>query len=102
MTGTALGRLSLQPIKVCSTVTGQDDSGVLLLFDGRLAAVFVKLGSMHGPDEGCWHLEVGFGLCTGRSATFPNLKAASRWVGERCLPNGDEIETEIVELIHAR
>ena len=95
-------RLSVQPIDIFSTVPGQDETGMLVLYDGRLAAVLVKLGSMHGEEEGFWNLETGFGLCTGRPATFRRLAAALRWIGERCLTDTDELETEIVEIARGR
>ena len=95
-------RLSVQPIGVFSTVHGQDETGMLVLYDNRLAGVLVRLGSMHGDEEGFWNLEVGFGLCAGRPATFSGLAAALRWVGHRCLLKTDELESDIVELVRNR
>ena len=94
-------RLSLQPTRVVSTFAGQDDTGLLVRFDGELAAVMVRLGSLHGEEEGFWHLEIGFGMCTGRPATFRELSAALRWIGERCLLDDAALEAEIVELARA-
>ena len=95
-------RLSVQPIGVFSTIPGQDEAGLLVLYDGQLAAVLVRLGSMHGEEEGFWNLETGFGLCAGRPATFRRLAAALRWISERCLTSQDELETEIVEIARGR
>ena len=44
-------------------------------------------------------MEVGFGLCAGRPATFRHLADALRWVGERCLGDPEDLETEVVELL---
>jgi hypothetical protein len=93
-----LARLAVQSIRVFSVLEGQDDTGLLVTFEQRLAAVLVKLGAIHGDQEGCWHLEVGFGLCAGRPATFRSVAEALRWIGERCLDGGDELESEIIEL----
>lgn len=83
-------------------IEGQDEQGLHVLYDDRLAAVMVKLGSMHGEEQGFWNLEIGFGACIGRPATFKDLSSALRWVGERCLDDPDVVEREIVELQRSR
>ena len=75
-----------------------DPGGLLVYYDGRLAAVLIKLGSMHAEQEGFWNLEIGFGLCAGRPATFAHLAEALRWVGERCLADTDELDRDVVEI----
>ena len=95
-------RMSVEPVRVFSAFEGQDDTGLLVLYDARLAAVFVKLGSMHGDEVGWWHLEVGFGACTGRPSAFRHLSAGLRWVGERCLVETDQLESDIVDLLRQR
>ena len=93
-----MSRLSVEPTTVFSVIEGQDETGLLVYYDGRLAAVLIKLGSMHAEQEGFWNLEIGFGLCAGRPATFAHLAEALRWVGERCLADTDELERDVVEL----
>lgn len=95
-------RLSLQPTRIFSVIEGQDETGQLVFYDDRLAAVLIKLGSMHEEQEGFWNLEVGFGLCAGRPATFRHLADALRWVGERCLADTDDLETQVVDVVRGR
>ena len=38
-----------------------DDTAVLVLRDGRLAAVLARLGAMHEENEGQWFVEALFG-----------------------------------------
>ena len=75
--------LDLQPIEV---MTGHDDrDGRLVLFNGQLVAVLVRLESeFYGDQRGGWFLEAGFGLCTGATPpVFPNLGDAQAWIGKQ-------------------
>jgi len=74
--------LSLRDISID---TGSDDrEGLLVLNDGSLVAVLVRLSATHGPDAGRWYLEAGFGRCaTAALPTFPDLDDAQRWIEGR-------------------
>ena len=72
--------ITLQPIPV---MTGsQDHEGHLVLADGQLAAVLVRLADeVHGADRGGWFLENGFGPCDGPAhPVFESLDEAQAWV----------------------
>ncbi len=72
--------LTLQPILI---ETGSDDTdGRLVLRDGHLVAVLVRLdGPEHGDLQGFWHLEAGFGPCDQKADAFHSLNEAQRWIG---------------------
>lgn len=73
--------MEFQPIKVA---TGSaDEEGRLVLHDGRLVAVIVRLDDPnHGPAVGQWSLEAGFnGVDSAKPPMFANLQAAERWIG---------------------
>ncbi len=59
--------ITFQPMRVL--IDGHDAEGRLILADGQLAAVFVRLdGTHHDPEhKGWWHLEAGFGKCNIRN-----------------------------------
>ena len=82
--GMTLG-ISFQPIRVL--IDGHDADGRLILADGQLTAVIVRLdGPTHGPEhKGRWHLEAGFGKCHVRKLSlFRTPEEAGAWV-ERVL-----------------
>jgi hypothetical protein len=60
--------ISFTPIRVL--IDGHDTDGNLILSDGQLAAVIVRLdGESHDPEhKGLWNLEAGFGKCAIRYA----------------------------------
>ncbi|MFC5481722.1 hypothetical protein [Microvirga aerilata] len=74
--------ISFQPMRVL--IDGHDSEGSLVLADGQLAAVIVRLdGEYHGPEyKGLWHLEAGFGHCDVRIAppVFKTPEEAGAWV----------------------
>jgi hypothetical protein len=73
-------RLILQPMPV---LTGCDDQeGYLVLADGQLVAVLVRLADeMHADQLGSWFLEAGFGPCrTTMPPVFDDLDEAQAWV----------------------
>lgn len=73
--------MKFQPIKVA---TGSaDEEGRLVLVDGRLVAVLVRLDDpAHGVTQGQWSLEAGFnGVDSVKPPLFANLPAAERWIG---------------------
>lgn len=72
--------MEFQPIKVA---TGSaDEEGRLVLHDGKLIAVLVRLDDPnHGPALGQWSLEAGFnGVDSPKPPLFANLAAAERWL----------------------
>ena len=73
-------RVTLQPTAV---MTGCDDrEGCLVLSDGQLVAVLVRLADeVHGAKRGLWFLEAGFGSCrTAAAPIFDDLDEAQAWV----------------------
>ena len=75
--------ITLQPIPV---LTGsQDQEGRLVLADGQLVAVLVRLADeVHGDKRGGWFLEAGFGHCDGpQHPVFASLDEAEIWVRRR-------------------
>lgn len=76
-----MAAIDFQPITVRTGCN--DKSGRLVLFDGELMAVLVRLDDkMHEADEGKWFLEVAFGHLEGQP-TFGNLDDAKDWVSHR-------------------
>lgn len=72
--------LLLHPVPV-HTGSGDQD-GQLVLADGRLVAVLVRLDDMsHAGLVGAWFLEAGFGPCAHVVAPiFGDLDAARSWI----------------------
>jgi hypothetical protein len=73
--------ISFTPIRVL--IDGHDTDGNLILSDGQLAAVIVRLdGESHDPEhKGLWNLEAGFGKCAIRYAPlFKTPEEAGAWV----------------------
>jgi hypothetical protein len=75
--------IALQPIAI--RTGSQDSEGQLILADGELVAILVRLADpAHGHDRGQYFLEVGFGPCVvGRPPLFADLTAAQTWVRRR-------------------
>ena len=69
-------QITLQPIEVLTA--SEDRQGKLVLVDGKLAAVLVRLGDQaHNPLlRGAWYFEAGFGLLDGRHELFASLEEA--------------------------
>lgn len=83
-----LHHLVLQPAKLA--VGGQDEVALLVLEDGRIAAVLSRLDDpCHGKLQGQWFLEVGFGRCARSPKPFPHLADGLRWIAD-CL--GAEVD----------
>ena len=75
--------LTLQPICV-STARGQDS--FLVLDDGCLVAVLVRLSAQYGDDAGNWFYEAGFGPLDGPAhPIFAHLDDATGYVQRRLL-----------------
>ncbi len=75
--------LIFQPIPV--STRSNDEDGRLVLADGRLVAVLVRLaGQEHGELRGGWFLEAGFGCCAVRAPdVFRTLAHAEPWIEQR-------------------
>lgn len=72
--------MDFQPIRIATGTA--DEDGRLVLFDGRLVAVIVRLDDeSHGAAIGQWSLEAGFnGVESVKPPLFANLAAAERWI----------------------
>ena len=77
--------LQLQPIAVD---TGSPDrDGMLVIANGLLVAVLVRLAEPEHDNVGSWFLEAGFGRLQGqRAPTFLNVEDATRWLRRRLTP----------------
>ena len=77
--------LQLQPIAVD---TGSPDrDGMLVMANGLLVAVLVRLAEPEHDNVGSWFLEAGFGRLQGqRVPTFPTLDDANRWLRRHLKP----------------
>ncbi len=75
--------LLLQPVPVYTGSGDQD--GQLVLADGRLVAVLVRLDDQsHAGLIGAWFLEAGFGPCAHVVAPiFSDLDAAQDWIRQQ-------------------
>ena len=76
-------RVTLQAVPV---MTGCNDrEGCLVLADGQLVAVLVRLADeMHADQRGSWFVEAAFGPC--RTATLPlfdDVDEAQAWVRQK-------------------
>lgn len=75
--------MEFKPVKVA---TGSaDEEGRLVLSEGKLIAVLVRLDDPnHGPAVGQWSLEAGFnGVDSTKPPLFANLAAAERWLARQ-------------------
>ena len=77
--------LQLQPIAVD---TGSPDrDGMLVIANGLLVAVLVRLADPDHDNIGSWFLEAGFARLQGRKVPpFPTLDDASRWLRRHLKP----------------
>ena len=78
--------IAFQPVNIATS--SADSEGRLVLVDGRLVAVLVRLrDEIHGGDvQGAWFVEVAFGVLDGRAdtATFATLEEAAQWIRQLC------------------
>ncbi len=73
--------ISFLPMRLL--IDGQDSEGRLILADGLLAAVIVRLDSECHPPEhkGRWYMEAGFGKCNSAKAPlFETPEEAGAWL----------------------
>jgi hypothetical protein len=60
-----------------------DSEGCLILDDGQLVAVLVRLSPLHDSMAGHWYLEAAFGpLDRPDRPVFRDLEAAEGWIAE--------------------
>ncbi|MCJ2049380.1 hypothetical protein [Methylobacterium sp. J-070] len=77
--------LQLQPIAV--DTNSPDREGMLVIANGLLVAVLVRLAEPKHDNVGSWFLEAGFGRLQGqRVSAFPTLEDASRWLRRHLKP----------------
>ena len=77
--------LQLQPIAV--DTNSPDREGMLVIANGLLVAVLVRLAEPEHDNVGSWFLEAGFGRLQGqRAPTFLNVEDAMRWLRRRLKP----------------
>jgi hypothetical protein len=69
-------RITSQPIEVLTA--SEDREGRLVLVEGKLAAVLVRLSDQaHEPLlRGAWYVEAGFGFLDGRHELFASFDEA--------------------------
>ncbi len=83
MTSSATNRVEplvvLQPISV--DTASPDHVGMLVMVNGLLVAVLVRLDAPWHARLGAWHMEAGLGRLVGvRAPVFDTLEDATRWV----------------------
>ena len=72
----------LQPISV--DTASPDQVGMLVMANGLLVAVLVRLDAPEHTRSGAWFIEVGLGRLTGaRAPVFDTLEDAAHWVRHR-------------------
>ena len=71
-----------QPISV--DTRSPDQTGMLMLVNGLLVAILVRLDAPEHERPGAWFMEVGLGrLARVRAPSFDTLEDATRWVRQR-------------------
>ena len=74
--------LVLQPIRIDTASADQDAR--LVLANGLLVAILVRLDEPEHERIGSWFMEVGLGRLQGRrSPSFATLEAATRWLRQQ-------------------
>ena len=72
----------LQPISV--DTRSPDQTGMLVMSNGLLVAVLVRLDAPEHEQPGTWFMEVGMGRLAGmRAPKFDTLEDATRWIRQR-------------------
>lgn len=75
----------LQPIAV--DTNSPDREGMLVVANGLLVAVLVRLDAPEHDDPGSWFLEIAMGRLKGsRAPTFKTLEEATRWLRVQLRP----------------
>lgn len=72
----------LQPISV--DTASPDQAGMLVMVNGKLVAVLVRLDAPEHERRGTWHMEIGLGrLGNVRTPAFNTLEDATHWIRRR-------------------
>lgn len=86
----------LQPISV--DTASSDHAGMLVMANGLLVAILVRLDAPEHARSGTWFMEVGLGRLAGvRAPVFDTLEDATRWVRRRFRGkalSGDRLDAE--------
>lgn len=93
-----MSHLTVEPIRIATA--SEDEAGLLVLIDRRLAAVLSRLDAgYHGEARGRWFVEAAFGDCA-VPATPPHARLgdALRWIAERTGGAADVAEAEFREI----
>jgi hypothetical protein len=79
-------QISFQPIEVLTA--SEDREGCLVLVDGKLAAVLVRLNDQaHEPLlRGVWFIEAGFGFLDRLHNLFASLEEAAAYIKRALRP----------------
>lgn len=81
-----MASLDMQPIPV--RTGSKDKEGRLVLFEGELIAVLVRLDDdMHGDNRGQWFLDAVFVSKLTRDDPFPTLAEVETWVRQKLATN---------------
>jgi hypothetical protein len=76
-------------LKEIQIASDYDHEGRLILIDGRLIAVMVKLSELHEHLAGRWYLETGYGVLKSEQPSFSDLDSAVEWI--QCRVMGDPL-----------
>ena len=79
---------NVEPLVVLQSISvdtrSPDQAGMLVLVNGLLVAVLVRLDAPWHTRPGAWHMEAGLGRLAGvRAPVFDTLQDATRWIRQR-------------------
>jgi hypothetical protein len=92
-------KLTFQPIQV--DTGSADEDGQLVLANGKLVAILVRLSDEHEQAEfrGAWFVEASFGSWTGCAGKmFSTLEDAEAWIVQRLDANLSPAKTRFKNL----
>lgn len=86
--GKLAGQGSVEPLVVLQPISvdtaSPDQAGMLVMANGKLVAVLVRLDAPEHKRRGTWYMEVGLGrLANVRTPTFDTLEDATYWIRRR-------------------
>jgi hypothetical protein len=89
----SLRKMSVE-LKEIQIASDYDHDGRLILIDGRLVAVMVRLSELHEQLAGRWYLETGYGVLKNERPSFLDLDSAVEWI--QCRLTGDPLARKSV------